>query len=130
MFGIVLECLLQEIQDLLLHDYDIKTYDRRMLAKLFYPVVNLFNLNFVKLLPKVADNKMNGRVARLLVFPLLNALEKQLEIDYINLMKSFKYHTEFSFREYLPELRISSDWGIEIAILSKQKKFLHKIFVR
>ena len=27
-----------------LHDCDIKTYDRRMLAKLFYPVVNpVFN---------------------------------------------------------------------------------------
>ena len=30
-----------------LHDCDIKTYDRRMLAKLFYPVVNpLFNFEF------------------------------------------------------------------------------------
>ena len=32
-----------------LHDCDIKTYDRRMLAKLFYPVVNpLFNFEFCK----------------------------------------------------------------------------------
>ena len=47
-----------------------------MLAKLFYPVVNpLFNFEFCKgYYPRVADNKMNGRVARLLVFPLLNAL--------------------------------------------------------
>ena len=63
-----------------LHDCDIKTYDRRMLAKLFYPVVNpLFNFEFCKgFYPRVADNKMNGRVARLLVFPLLNALEKTI----------------------------------------------------
>ena len=34
-----------------LHDCDIKTYDRRMLAKLFYPVVNpLLTLNFVKVI--------------------------------------------------------------------------------
>ena len=48
-----------------LHDCDIKTYDRRMLAKLFYPVVNpLFNFEFCKgFYPRVADNKMNGRVA-------------------------------------------------------------------
>ncbi len=52
-----------------LHDCDIKTYDRRMLAKLFYPVVNpLFNFEFCKgYYPRVANEKMNGRVARLLV---------------------------------------------------------------
>ena len=51
-----------------------------MLAKLFYPVVNpLFNFEFCKgYYPRVADNKMNGRVARLLVFPILNALEKTI----------------------------------------------------
>ena len=50
-----------------LHDCDIKTYDRRMLAKLFYPVVNpLFNFEFCKgYYPRIANNKMNGRVARL-----------------------------------------------------------------
>jgi glucosyl-3-phosphoglycerate synthase len=69
---------------------------------------------------------MNGRVARLLVFPLLNALEKTIgNSDYINFMKSFKYPLagEFSFRRnILPELRISSDWGIEIGILSEMQR--------
>jgi glucosyl-3-phosphoglycerate synthase len=111
-----------------LHDCDIKTYDRRMLAKLFYPVVNpLFNFEFCKgYYPRVANNKMNGRVARLLVFPLLTALEKTIGIsDYLNFMKSFKYPLagEFSFRRnVLPELRISSDWGIEVGILSEMQR--------
>ncbi len=111
-----------------LHDCDIKTYDRRMLAKLFYPVVNpLFNFEFCKgYYPRVADNKMNGRVARLLVFPLLNALEKTIgKSEYLDFMKSFKYPLagEFSFRRnILPELRISSDWGIEIGILSEMQR--------
>ena len=111
-----------------LHDCDIKTYDRRMLAKLFYPVVNpLFNFEFCKgYYPRVADNKMNGRVARLLVFPLLTALEKTIgKSDYLNFMKSFKYPLagEFSFRRnILPELRISSDWGIEVGILSEMQR--------
>ena len=111
-----------------LHDCDIKTYDRRMLAKLFYPVVNpLFNFEFCKgYYPRVADNKMNGRVARLLVFPLLNALEKTIgKSDYLDFMKSFKYPLagEFSFRRnILPELRISSDWGIEVGILSEMQR--------
>ena len=111
-----------------LHDCDIKTYDRRMLAKLFYPVVNpLFNFEFCKgYYPRVANSKMNGRVARLLVFPLLTALEKTIgKSDYLNFMKSFKYPLagEFSFRRnVLPELRISSDWGIEVGILSEMQR--------
>ena len=111
-----------------LHDCDIKTYDRRMLAKLFYPVVNpLFNFEFCKgYYPRVANDKMNGRVARLLVFPLLTALEKTIgKSDYLNFMKSFKYPLagEFSFRRnVLPELRISSDWGIEVGILSEMQR--------
>jgi len=111
-----------------LHDCDIKTYDRRMLAKLFYPVVNpLFNFEFCKgYYPRIANNKMNGRVARLLVGPLITALEKTIgKSDYINFMKSFKYPLagEFSFRRnILPELRISSDWGIEVGILSEMQR--------
>ena len=111
-----------------LHDCDIKTYDRRMLAKLFYPVVNpTFNFEFCKgYYPRIASNKMNGRVARLLVFPLLTALEKTIgKSDYLEFMKSFKYPLagEFSFRRnVLPELRISSDWCIEVGILSEMQR--------
>ena len=111
-----------------LHDCDIKTYDRRMLAKLFYPVVNpVFNFEFCKgYYPRIANKKMNGRVARLLVSPLLIALEKTIgNSGYLQFMKSFKYPLsgEFSFRRnVLPELRISSDWGIEVGVLSEMQR--------
>ena len=69
---------------------------------------------------------MNGRVVRLLVFPLITALEKTLgRSDYLDFMKSFKYPLagEFSFRRnILPELRISSDWGIEVGVLSEMQR--------
>ena len=117
-----------EARSVALHDCDIKTYDRRLLSKLFYPVENpLFNYEFCKgYYPRIADNRMHGRVARLLVNPLLTAMEKTIgKSDYIDFMKSFKYPLagEFSFRRnILPELRISSDWGIEIAILSEMQR--------
>ena len=117
-----------EARSVALHDCDIKTYDRRLLAKLFYPVENpLYNYEFCKgYYPRIADNRMHGRVARLLVNPLLTAMEKTIgKSDYIDFMKSFKYPLagEFSFRRnILPELRISSDWGIEIAILSEMQR--------
>ena len=117
-----------EARSVALHDCDVKTYDRRLLAKLFYPVENpLFNYEFCKgYYQRIADNRMHGRVARLLVNPLLTAMEKTIgKSDYIDFMKSFKYPLagEFSFRRnILPELRISSDWGIEIAILSEMQR--------
>ena len=60
------------------------------------------------------------------MFPILNALEKTIgKSEYLDFMKSFKYPLagEFSFRRnILPELRISSDWGIEIGILSEMQR--------
>ena len=111
-----------------LHDCDILTYERSLLAKLFYPVANpFFNFQFCKgYYPRVADGKMNGRVSRLLVFPLLLAMEKTIgKSEYLDFMKSFRYPLagEFSFRKnLLPELRIPSDWGLEIGVLSEMQR--------
>ena len=108
-----------------LHDCDIKTYDRRMLAKLFYPVVNpLFNFEFCKgYYPRVYGNKISGRACRLLVTPLIKSLKKILgDNEYLDFMDAFKYPLagECSFRKrILRDLKIPSDWGLEIGILSE-----------
>ncbi len=61
-----------------LHDCDILTYNRELVARLIYPVANpAFNYMFCKgYYARVADSKMNGRVSRLLVTPLIRALKK------------------------------------------------------
>ena len=115
-------------ESIALHDCDILTYDKSLLAKLFYPVANpVFNFQFCKgYYPRVADGKMNGRVSRLLVFPLLLAMEKTIgRSEYLDFMKSFRYPLagEFSFRKnLLPRLRIPSDWGLEIGVLSEMQR--------
>lgn len=111
-----------------LHDCDILTYDRRMLARLFYPVANPnFQFEFCKgYYPRIADNKLNGRVSRLLVGPLLEAMERTLGPDeYFDFMKSFRYPLagEFSFgKTLMPEIRIPFDWGLELGVLSEVQR--------
>ena len=108
-----------------LHDCDIVTYSRSLLARLVYPVANpKFNFDFCKgYYPRVSENKVKGRVARLLVTPLLRALEKTIGFnEFISFVDSFRYPLagEFSFRRrVLKDIRIPYDWGLEIGVLSE-----------
>lgn len=112
-------------QAVALHDCDILTYDRSLLARLIYPVANpAFNYEFCKgYYARVADGKINGRVSRLLVTPLIRALKKTLgHNDYLEYIDSFRYPLagEFSFRtDVINDLRLPSDWGLEIGVLSE-----------
>ncbi|QKX18806.1 MULTISPECIES: glycosyl transferase [Microbulbifer] len=111
-----------------LHDCDIVTYDRAMLARLFYPVANPnFNYEFCKgYYSRVANGKINGRVCRLLVTPLIRTLKKIYgHTPYLEYMDSFRYSLagEFSFRrDVINDLRIPSDWGLEIGVLSEMHR--------
>ncbi|AJY47298.1 glycosyl transferase [Martelella endophytica] len=108
-----------------LHDCDIVTYSREMLARLVYPVTNpAFPYVFSKgYYPRIADGSLNGRVTRLLVTPLLLSLEKTIgHQPYIDYLKAFRYPLagEFAMRTHiLPDIRIPWDWGLEIGVLSE-----------
>lgn len=111
-----------------LHDCDILTYKRSLLARLIYPVANpQFNYEFCKgYYARVANGKINGRVSRLLVTPMLRALKRVIgNTDYLDFMDSFRYPLagEFSFRrDVLNDIRIPSDWGLEIGVLSEMHR--------
>lgn len=108
-----------------LHDCDILTYKRDIVAKLFYPVVHpTFNYAFCKgYYYRAANGKLNGRVSRLLVSPLVRALEKVFgHDDYLDFIDSFRYPLagEFSMIiDVVSSIRIPSDWGLEIGVLSE-----------
>ncbi|MCH9698597.1 MAG: glycosyl transferase [Gammaproteobacteria bacterium] len=117
-----------QAQAVALHDCDILTYDRNLLARLFYPVCNPnFKYMFCKgYYARTAGGRINGRVSRLLVTPLLRALKKVLgPIEYLDYLDSFRYPLagEFSMRlDVLNDLRIPSDWGLEIGVLSEMHR--------
>ena len=108
-----------------IHDCDIVTYNREMLARMVYPVANpAFPYQVAKgYYPRVGNGSMNGRVTRLLVSPLLIALKRVIgDRDYLDYLRSFRYPLsgEFAMRTgILPDLRIPSDWGLEIGVLSE-----------
>jgi glucosyl-3-phosphoglycerate synthase len=111
-----------------MHDCDILTYKRDLLARLIYPVANPnFSYMFCKgYYARLAGGKMNGRVNRLLVTPLIRALKKTCApsevLDYLD---SFRYSLagEFSFRtDVISDLRIPTDWGLEVGVLSELKR--------
>lgn len=125
-FGYILASEKAEVVGL--HDCDIKTYNRELLARLMYPVAHpTFNFVFSKgYYARYAKGKMNGRVARLLVTPLLRTLETVLgPDDLLTYLDSFRYPLAGEFAldvNALKDLRIPSDWGLEIGILAEIRR--------
>ncbi len=121
--GYLIGC--QDSAVMAIHDCDILTYSNELLARLVYPVANpTFPFQLAKgYYARIGQNKLNGRVTRLLVSPLLIALKKVVgDRDYLDYLRSFRYPLsgEFALRTtILPDLRIPSDWGLEIGVLSE-----------
>ena len=111
-----------------LHDCDIVTYQRDLLARLIYPIANPnFSYAFCKgYYARVATDTMGGRVSRLFVTPLLRSLVKVCgHSEFLHYMDSFRYPLagEFSLRSYvINDLLIPSDWGLEVGVLSEMNR--------
>jgi glucosyl-3-phosphoglycerate synthase len=124
-YGYVLS--IPEFHTIALHDCDIATYTRDMLARLCYPVSNPnLNYTFCKGFYSRVTDRMHGRVTRLLVTPLIRSLKKI--IGYHPLLvffDSFRYPLagEFSMEAELARInRIPGDWGLEVGVLAEVYK--------
>ncbi len=126
MFGYILAS--GKVDTVAIHDCDILTYERDLLARLIYPVANPnLSYKFCKgYYARIANNAMNGRACRLLVTPLLRALKKICgPNEYLDFMDSFRYPLagEFSLsRDVIEDIRIPSDWGLEMGTLSEMQR--------
>ena len=119
-FGYVLATNVARV--IAVHDCDIRTYDRELLARLCYPTAHPnLHYEFAKgYYGRVAD-RLYGRVTRLFVTPLLRAMKAVLGshplLDYLD---SFRYPLagEVSMTTDLARInRIPADWGLEIGTL-------------
>jgi glucosyl-3-phosphoglycerate synthase len=116
-----------------LHDCDIVTYDRLLLARLIEPVANPNNdFQFCKgyyarISPN--DRAMKGRATRLFVTPFVDTLSQVMcQRGHSELERFFLYHRafkyplagEFCFTSDLARgLNVAYDWGLEVATLSQ-----------
>jgi len=122
-YGYVLST--QKFHSIVLHDCDIVTYSRDLLARLCYPVTNPnLDYHFCKGYYSRVTDRMHGRVTRLLVTPLIRALQKILGYSnpLITFFDSFRYPLagEFSMVTDLARvIRIPGDWGLEVGVLAE-----------
>jgi glucosyl-3-phosphoglycerate synthase len=114
----------KDIRVIALHDCDILTYSREMLARLCYPVTSPnLDYEFCKGYYSRVTDKMHGRVTRLFVAPLLRSLKKILgHLPLLEFLDSFRYPLagEFSMDVDLARVnKIPGDWGLEIGVLAE-----------
>ena len=107
-----------------LHDCDITTYSRELLARLCYPVVNPnLDFEFSKGFYARVSTKMHGRVTRLYVTPLVRSLQAIFgRLPFLTYLDSFRYPLagEFAMKTDLARVnRIPGDWGLEVGILAE-----------
>lgn len=117
-----------------LHDCDIVNYSRDLLARLTYPMMHPTHpFEFCKGYYSRLSDRLHGRVTRLFVTPLIRSLQKMLgDNDYLDYLDSFRYILAGEFAlsvELAHQLRIPSDWGLEIGVLSEvhRNTVLHRI---
>ncbi len=114
----------KNINVIALHDCDIISYSRDLLARLCYPVTSPnLDYEFCKGYYSRVTDKMHGRVTRILVTPLLRSLIKILgHLPLLEFLDSFRYPLsgEFSMDVDLARVnRIPGDWGLEIGVLAE-----------
>jgi len=107
-----------------LHDCDIITYNRELLARLIYPIAHpTLGFDFCKGYYARVSDKLNGRVMRLLVTPLIRALKSILgQHPYLVYMDTFRYPLAGEMcldLDLVRRVRIPSDWALEIGILTE-----------
>lgn len=110
-------------QAIAVHDCDIVDYRREILVRLSYPVAHPeMGYHVSKGFSARFSDRLNGRVMRLLIAPLLRAME---ELDgfgeSLALLQNFRYPISGEVclhRKILHGIRFPSDWGVEAGMMS------------
>lgn len=114
----------QDFHVIALHDCDIITYSRDLLARLCYPVTNPnLDYDFCKGYYSRVSDRLHGRATRLLVTPLIRSIHKIIGYHpLLAFFDSFRYPLagEFSMDVDMARVnKIPGDWGLEVGVLAE-----------
>ncbi len=114
----------EESDVIALHDCDVVTYDKQMLARLVYPLISPhLDFKFCKAYYARVTDRLHGRVTRLLISPLIRSLIRIVGYhDFLGFLDSFRYPLagEFAMKADLARVtRIPNDWGLEVGMLAE-----------
>jgi glucosyl-3-phosphoglycerate synthase len=117
-----------ELHAFALHDGDIVSYSEKLPTKLLYPVVEpRLDFSFSKgyyARVNVEQRKMYGRIYRLFINPVLDALKDKMSYrsEFIRYLQSFSYPLAGEIAIYgdlALNLRIPCHWGLEMGMLAE-----------
>lgn len=117
-----------ELYAFAVHDADIVHYSKMLPTKLLYPIIepNLdfyFSKGYYARI-NVETRRMYGRISRLFMNPILEALQEKIGYSsrFLTYLQSFSYPLSGEFAVYsdiATHLRIPCDWGLEVGMLAE-----------
>jgi glucosyl-3-phosphoglycerate synthase len=121
-FGYVLAS--DQVHVVAVHDCDITVYSRELLARLCYPVAHpSLGFDYCKGYYARFSDKLNGRVMRLLITPMIRALKNILgNHPFLVYLDTFRYPLAGEFAldvDLVRRVRIPYDWALEVGLLSE-----------
>ncbi len=117
-----------ELYAFVIHDADIISYSGTLPTRILYPVVeprlDFFFAKGYYARVNLETKKMYGRVYRLFVQPLLEALHEKLghSSEFLRYLQAFRYTLSGDVAitsDLALNLRIPCDWGLEIGMLAE-----------
>ncbi|RJQ45468.1 MAG: glycosyl transferase [Nitrospiraceae bacterium] len=114
----------QDFHVIALHDCDILTYSRDLLARLCYPVTNPnLDYDFCKGFYSRVSDRLHGRATRLLVTPLIRSIQRIIGYHpLLAFFDSFRYPLAGEFSMDIDMARVNKipgDWGLEVGVLAE-----------
>lgn len=116
----------EENHALVIHDADIEHYDPKIIHRLLLPLlVPEMDFYFAKgYYARLTDERMYGRVTRLFLWPLLDALRTTLgqHSSLLHYLRTFRYPLSGDMAmtaDLARNIRVPTDWGLELGILGE-----------
>ena len=103
------------------HDADAKSYDRRHVPKLLFPLSNGYEFS-KGYYARIENDRLYGRLFRLFYRPLVRAIGADCDAAVVDYVASFRYALAGEFAttgKLLRRLRFQRGWGLEVGTLGE-----------